>query len=160
MPPSSASQSPSPELTFPSRTTFDLDIHSNLDVLISSISQTPLFKISEHNFMSTDIYLENMVTCLLSFIPPSHPFSQSSLVWLTNGRASASNLGPQTSFPVPEGILNHQGKYTIALSLWAFESTGAKLDGLFLKADGIVETSMREVESVSQPSWKKRDGAY
>src|SRR5437588_79397 len=109
--------------------------------------------------MSTDINLENMVTSPLIH-PPFRLLSQSSLVWLTNDRASASNLGPQTSFPVPEGILNHRGKNTIALSLWAFNSTSAKLDELFLKADAIVEASMKEVESVPQPSWKKRDGAY
>ncbi|KAI9660230.1 MAG: hypothetical protein M1831_003537 [Alyxoria varia] len=48
--------------------------------------------------------------------------------------------GPQDSFPVPEGILNHRGRNYIGLSLWALDRDGAKLDGLELKATGMVQT--------------------
>ncbi|KAH8676554.1 putative beta-galactosidase A [Tricladium varicosporioides] len=71
-----------------------------------------------------------------------------------------NNMGPQTSFPVPEGIFNHHGTNTLALSLWNMESNGAKVEGLSLKADGVVETSMWEVEMMPSPIWTKREQAY
>ncbi|OCL10742.1 hypothetical protein AOQ84DRAFT_426268 [Glonium stellatum] len=49
----------------------------------------------------------------------------------------ANNLGPQTAFPIPEGILNYRGSNTIALSLWAFDVNGAKLGNFFLAVDGV-----------------------
>ncbi len=94
------------------------------------------------------------------FYPPSLLQSKVVANVFSFSNCMNSNLGPQTSLPVPEGILNHRGKNTVALPLWAFDEGGAKLDGLSLKADGVVETSMKEVESVPQPSWRKRDGAY
>ena len=69
---------------------------------------------------------------------------------------TASNLGPQKSFPVPQGVLNHRGLNTVALSIWAFDPR-VKLAGFSLAADGIVESSMYPVEAVPQPHWKRRD---
>lgn len=47
-----------------------------------------------------------------------------------------NHIGPQTSFPVPEGILNYRGTNWIGLSLWAHGEDGAKLDGCPGVGDG------------------------
>lgn len=71
-----------------------------------------------------------------------------------------SNIGPQTSFPVPEGILNHRGTNWIAVSLWALESGGARLDSFELSYETPVKTGMKEVEASEQPGYEEREGAY
>ncbi|KAL1962757.1 hypothetical protein VTN77DRAFT_9211 [Rasamsonia byssochlamydoides] len=40
-----------------------------------------------------------------------------------------NNLGPQTSFPVPEGILNYNGTNYVAITLWALDPNGARIHG-------------------------------
>lgn len=71
-----------------------------------------------------------------------------------------SNIGPQTSFPVPEGILNHRGTNWIAVSLWALESGGARLDSFELSYETPIKTGMKEVEASEQPGYEEREGAY
>lgn len=71
-----------------------------------------------------------------------------------------SNIGPQTSYPVPEGILNYQGTNWLALSLWAQEYEGAKVESLELVHTTPVLTAFGPVDSVEQPQWKLRRGAY
>ncbi|GCB26180.1 probable beta-galactosidase A [Aspergillus awamori] len=71
-----------------------------------------------------------------------------------------SNIGPQTSFPVPEGILNYRGTNWLAVTLWALDSAGGKLESLELSYTTPVLTALGEVESVDQPKYKKRKGAY
>lgn len=72
----------------------------------------------------------------------------------------SSNIGPQTTFPVPEGILNYNGSNYVGITLWALEDTGAKIPGLDLVAGVPVWTSRDKVEFVETPSWVKREGAY
>ncbi|KAL2002782.1 hypothetical protein VTN02DRAFT_5941 [Thermoascus thermophilus] len=71
-----------------------------------------------------------------------------------------NNIGPQTSFPVPEGILNYRGTNWLAVSLWALQSDGAKLDRFELEYATPVITSMNEVTPVEQPRYTPRQGAY
>lgn len=71
-----------------------------------------------------------------------------------------NHIGPQTRFPVPQGILNYQGTNWIAVSLWAQQPGGAKLDQLELVAETPVMTGMAGIQLVSQPSYSKRPGAY
>jgi beta-galactosidase len=71
-----------------------------------------------------------------------------------------NNIGPQTSFPVPEGILNYRGTNWLALSLWAQEEGGAKLSSFELVHTTPVLTSLGEIESVDQPKYQSRRGAY
>ena len=71
-----------------------------------------------------------------------------------------NNIGPQNSYPVPEGILNYQGTNWVALSLWALQEGGAKLDDFELVYETPVKTGMEEVKSVEQPKYHKRKGAY
>ncbi|KAF4539570.1 Glycosyl hydrolase family 35 [Lasiodiplodia theobromae] len=71
-----------------------------------------------------------------------------------------NNVGPQTSFPVPEGVLNYNGQNTLALTLWALEDVVAKLDGIRIVATEVVQSGYSAPCSVMQPRWEKRDGAY
>ncbi|KAF7521836.1 hypothetical protein G7054_g12330 [Neopestalotiopsis clavispora] len=71
-----------------------------------------------------------------------------------------ANLGPQTTFPVPEGILNHNGENTVALTLWSVDGSGAKLDGLSLEAEMPLWSGYRKPWLVDSPAWTQRDGAY
>lgn len=70
------------------------------------------------------------------------------------------NVGPQTRFPVPEGILNHHGTNWVAVTLWALEADGAKVENLQLVPEAVVQTGMPKVQLSPMTSWSKRAGAY
>lgn len=68
-----------------------------------------------------------------------------------------NNIGPQVSYPVPEGILNYDGQNYIALTLWSLEPNGAKLAGLSLEMgtplqSGYAKPALVEGESYSERS--------
>ena len=71
-----------------------------------------------------------------------------------------NNIGPQTLFPVPEGILNYHGSNDIALSLWSLSAKGARLAGLRLVRLGEVMTGYGRVEMSPGDVWSERVGAY
>ncbi|AEO65317.1 glycoside hydrolase family 35 protein [Thermothielavioides terrestris NRRL 8126] len=71
-----------------------------------------------------------------------------------------SHIGPQTSVPVPEGILNYHGTNTIAVALWALQPGGARIPSLSLRAGTPVLTGRRPVVGVAAPAWTQRPGAY
>lgn len=71
-----------------------------------------------------------------------------------------SNIGPQTEYPIPEGIWNYHGQNWLSVSLWGLEATGGKVDAIELIAGQAVETGREQVELVSSPAWSKREGAY
>lgn len=71
-----------------------------------------------------------------------------------------SNIGPQTDFPVPEGILNHSGENWLGVSVWALDSRGAKVPGLSLVSRPPVLTGRTKVDLVDGPSYSKRDDAF
>ncbi|KAI0180576.1 glycoside hydrolase family 35 protein [Hypoxylon sp. FL1284] len=71
-----------------------------------------------------------------------------------------SNIGPQTTFPVPEGILDYGGSNYVALTIWALEEGGAKVPGLELVPATPVWTGREKVEVVDSPAWDKREGVY
>ncbi|KAI9042941.1 glycoside hydrolase family 35 protein [Aspergillus affinis] len=71
-----------------------------------------------------------------------------------------SNVGPQTSFPVPEGVLNYRGTNYVALSLFALESEGAKVESLELVNTTPVLTALGSIKAADQPKYKSRKGAY
>lgn len=79
---------------------------------------------------------------------------------LTSVILSVNNIGPQTSFPVPQGILNYNGINTLAVSLWAAGSGGARLDSLSLKLTAQVESSMQAVVNQPFTPWAQRPGAF
>ncbi|EGX88653.1 beta-galactosidase lacA [Cordyceps militaris CM01] len=71
-----------------------------------------------------------------------------------------SYLGPQTSFPVPEGILNYGGDNWVGLAVWALDKAGVSVPGLSLSARQPVLTGRQPVELVASPKWEKRTDAY
>ncbi|KAL2070750.1 hypothetical protein VTL71DRAFT_13776 [Oculimacula yallundae] len=71
-----------------------------------------------------------------------------------------NNIGPQTEFPVPEGVLNYHGQNWLAIELWAQQATGAHLTDFELKAGTPVWTSMARPEMVPRPAYSKRPGVY
>lgn len=72
-----------------------------------------------------------------------------------------SNVGPQTEFPVPEGVLNYQGENWLGLALWALGSDGAKVPGLnWTHSSTPVLTGWATPSLVEQPAWELRSGAY
>lgn len=72
----------------------------------------------------------------------------------------SDNIGPQTIFPVPEGIWNYRGANTVAILLWALTEDGAKIGGLKLVAGRPIMSSMSDVTNVDSPPWTRRIGAY
>jgi beta-galactosidase GanA len=70
------------------------------------------------------------------------------------------NIGPQDSFPVPEGILNHHGPNWVALSLWALDAGGAKIEGFDLVAGQAVQSARGPVALSPMPAWSQRAGTY
>ncbi|KAI5860679.1 glycoside hydrolase family 35 protein [Durotheca rogersii] len=71
-----------------------------------------------------------------------------------------ANLGPQTNFPVPEGILNHNGVNTVAVTLWSLDEGGARLDGLSLEPEMPLWSGYRKPWLSPQPTWQERYGTY
>ncbi|KAJ1305575.1 hypothetical protein OPQ81_000575 [Rhizoctonia solani] len=52
-----------------------------------------------------------------------------------------SNFGPQTVYPIPEGILNHRGENDILLTLWSLDAAGAKVANVELTPTIILSSS-------------------
>jgi hypothetical protein len=70
-----------------------------------------------------------------------------------------NDLGPQTYFPVPEGIINHRGKNWISVLVWALDDGGCK-PNVRLDSAMPVLTSMKPVEMVESDRWAPRRNAY
>ncbi|KAB5558355.1 family 35 glycosyl hydrolase [Coniochaeta sp. 2T2.1] len=66
------------------------------------------------------------------------------------------HIGPQTRFPVPPGVINNRGLNTLALSLWAQDDEGARLDGVRLFAYGRYQSGFGFNRDWSrlQPGWE------
>jgi len=73
-----------------------------------------------------------------------------------------SNIGPQLSFPVPQGIWNYNGNNRLAVSLWALTNQGARLEGFALQAGWPVASGydFARVGEVQAATWSKRPNAY
>ncbi|KAF2133891.1 glycoside hydrolase family 35 protein [Dothidotthia symphoricarpi CBS 119687] len=71
-----------------------------------------------------------------------------------------SNVGPQTNFPVPEGILDYRGTNYLAISLWGLDMGATKVAGLELTVDGEVWGGVGEVSVVEGQTYAEREGTY
>ncbi|KAJ5368740.1 uncharacterized protein N7496_008500 [Penicillium cataractarum] len=71
-----------------------------------------------------------------------------------------NNIGPQVAFPIPEGILNHNGTNYLALSLWAQDKSGAKIEGLTLEPTAYIKSGYAKPQLSPGVSWTRRPGAY
>ncbi|OZJ03275.1 hypothetical protein BZG36_03749 [Bifiguratus adelaidae] len=69
----------------------------------------------------------------------------------------ANNLGPQTLFYVPEGILNYHGQNTMAVAVIPLEKAAVKSPQITLKSYGTFTTDLT-VTSVNSPAWSPRPG--
>ncbi|KAI0687065.1 glycoside hydrolase superfamily [Earliella scabrosa] len=65
----------------------------------------------------------------------------------------AANVGPQTRFPVPQGILNYNGKNTVAVALWALDNTPVS-PSLQLSVDAVYDGGVGQIVSKS-PSYSE-----
>ncbi|KAJ2982782.1 hypothetical protein NUW58_g6371 [Xylaria curta] len=61
---------------------------------------------------------------------------------------------------VPEGILNHNGKNELALTLWSLEPSGVKIEELSLEANAMVQSSYSKPYLVHGQGYTKRLNAY
>ncbi|KAF2266782.1 hypothetical protein CC78DRAFT_107270 [Lojkania enalia] len=71
-----------------------------------------------------------------------------------------NNVGPQTKFPVPEGIFNYRGKNYLGITLWGLDDGPVKIEGLELGVDAIVWSGYGEVGVVNGQTYHERQGAY
>ena len=64
-------------------------------------------------------------------------------------------IGPQTRFPFPPGVLNNQGSNTLAMSKWAQTNAGAQLSNVTLFSYGVYESSFgfHRDWNYLQPEW-------
>ncbi|KAG6811872.1 hypothetical protein H0H92_005448 [Tricholoma furcatifolium] len=63
-----------------------------------------------------------------------------------------NNIGPQTLFNLPSGILRRKSVNTLALSLWSLDGTGAAITGLEIVSDGTFSTSLT-LEDYATPDY-------
>lgn len=70
------------------------------------------------------------------------------------------HLGPQTRFPVPEGILNYEGTNYVAITIWAQQPEGARLEGLELITDATIQSAYQKPRLSWSDAWEERAGAY
>ncbi|KAH9480337.1 putative beta-galactosidase C [Psilocybe cubensis] len=69
--------------------------------------------------------------------------------WMMGKRVA--NLGPQSKFPVHEGILDYQGENTVAVALWAMEPNTGISPNLQLTLDGVYDGGVNVV--TNNPKW-------
>ncbi|KAL4244519.1 glycosyl hydrolase 35 family protein [Abortiporus biennis] len=65
-----------------------------------------------------------------------------------------ANVGPQTKFPVPQGILDYNGENTVVLALWSLENTSVSPQ-LQLEVDDILDGGVGAIH-INNPLWKIR----
>ncbi|TEA09861.1 putative beta-galactosidase A [Colletotrichum sidae] len=70
------------------------------------------------------------------------------------------HVGPQTRFPVPEGVLNYRGSNHLGITLWAQEKGGARVEGLKWEVGMVTATGFGKIQPAPQPKWVQRAGAY
>ncbi|OJZ84692.1 glycoside hydrolase family 35 protein [Aspergillus luchuensis CBS 106.47] len=71
-----------------------------------------------------------------------------------------NHIGPQLSFPVPEGILNYNGSNYLAVTIWAMDESSFKLNGLRLQANAVLQSGYHKPSLVKGEAYKERAGSY
>src|SRR4051812_2003902 len=103
---------------------------------------------------TTDVSCLSMVTSLESIVSPHLVmvpwFRILNPLTLT---LTVNRLGPQHAFPVPEGILNHEGENFISLTVWAQDKLGAALGGLELVPTSAIKSGYSRPQPAPQPTW-------
>ncbi|KAL9089996.1 MAG: hypothetical protein Q9165_005525 [Trypethelium subeluteriae] len=70
------------------------------------------------------------------------------------------NIGPQDSYPVPEGILDYHGTNYVAVTLWALQSNGAQVQSLQLVNGDVIQSGYGPVQLSPLTGYAPREGAY
>lgn len=70
-----------------------------------------------------------------------------------------NNLGPQTRFMLPEGILNYDGLNYLALTLWSQDVSGATTKDLALEVDAVIQSGYSRPSLVNGTSYAPRDAS-
>ncbi|GBE78934.1 Probable beta-galactosidase [Sparassis crispa] len=109
-------------------TTFDLAVPANSDVLMS-----------------------------FQYDTSSQPYRAQLYVngWYYGKRVA--NFGPQTNFPVSQGILNYSGTNTVAVALWSMENTPVS-PTLALQVNTVIEGGVGAI-ALNNPGWTPRPSA-
>ncbi|RAH73282.1 glycoside hydrolase family 35 protein [Aspergillus aculeatinus CBS 121060] len=71
-----------------------------------------------------------------------------------------NHIGPQTRFPIPEGIINHNGPNYLALTIWSMDTRPFQLAGLELQADAVVQSGYTKPAVVQGGVYTPRVNAY
>jgi hypothetical protein len=130
------------------RATFDLNLDPNYDIpLAVTIEGTVLLR--AHLFING-----------YKFGRYSNPHNCLSSPILSTNSYTVQNLGPQTVFPIPEGIMNHQDTNTIAIILWNLNADGGYLTNLTLGATGAYLKGYGSVTASPQPAYSFRPNAF
>ncbi|KAF5348545.1 hypothetical protein D9756_009580 [Leucocoprinus leucothites] len=107
-------------------------------------------------FVTTfDLNVPRDIDAMMSFTfgePFGQPYRAYLFVngWMMGKRVG--NLGPQSKFPVHEGILNYRGTNTVAVALWAMTPNVTITPNLQLTLDGVYEGGVGNVQ-VDNPKW-------
>ncbi|KAL0566470.1 hypothetical protein V5O48_015544 [Marasmius crinis-equi] len=116
-------------------TTFDLDLPTGFDVPMSI------------NFEDLEYFQDPSVG-----VEEYKPYRA---IFFVNGWMMGKvigNLGPQTKFPVHEGILDYQGKNTLAVALWAMTPNVTISPQVRLRVDGVFQGGVGNITK-SNPGW-------
>ncbi|KAJ3994765.1 glycoside hydrolase family 35 protein [Lentinula boryana] len=81
----------------------------------------------------------------LSFTPSSITSNYRAQIYLNGWQIGKyiNNLGPQTVFVLPAGILFRNSSNTLGLSLWSLDAEGASIAGLEFISDGTFTTALK-----------------
>lgn len=138
-------------------TTFRLDIPEGYDVPMSFVFG---------NSTGTQYYRAQLYVNGWQFGKYSEFILLLSFIFGISNTRKVNHLGPQTRFPVPEGILDYSGQNFIAVTLWAQQAGGAKLGGLELVADAVIQSGYQKPrmswndDTQGNDVWIEREGAY
>lgn len=123
--------------------TFDLNLDENLDVPLGIELGAP-----EGTVASVQLYMNGyQCKCSRSYV---NAYTDH----ISDGKY-IPQIGPQTRFPIPPGVINNRGTNTLAVALWAQTDAGAKLSNAELFAYGQYQTGFNFNQDWSelQPRW-------
>ncbi|PWY94572.1 hypothetical protein BO94DRAFT_553494 [Aspergillus sclerotioniger CBS 115572] len=71
-----------------------------------------------------------------------------------------NHIGPQTHFPIPEGILNHNGSNYLGVTIWSMDTRPFQLAGIRLQANAVIQSGYAKPALVWGEEYVSRVGAY
>lgn len=134
---------------------FELSLDKDLDVPLGIELDAPAGTIA-----SVEVFINGYQCTYLSILSDFKP-TTNLFFSLTDGKF-IPQIGPQTRFPFQPGVINNQGKNTIAVALWAQTDAGAKLSNATLFSYGKYQTGFDFGQDWQdlQPQWSKERLQY